>query len=266
MQYAKWGHGSEVLIAFHGFGRNYTDFIPFTAALESTFTIYGFNLFFHGESSIGHRVPDKEPLQPAELAKYFCAFLESIDHPKAYFMGYSLGGRIALVLSEYMPERVAGLYLFAPDGLVINFWYAVSSFTSLGRAAFRFMIHHNQIFYKMLHFFNRLDIVSDKRLDFVLSQIKTTEEQWKVYNVWTLFRHFKPDFKQLSKTFRKHSISVDLFVGKYDTIIPPKNGNRFRENFPELNYCVIESGHAMLKPAIMNRLLADGIFQIPAQL
>lgn len=263
MQYSKWGHGKHVLIAFHGFGRSYTDFIPFTAELESVFTIYGFDLFFHDESNIGNRKPDKEPLEPSELTEYFEAFLESIETTEVWLMGYSLGGRIALKLAELMPEKVRGLYLFAPDGLVINFWYAVSSLTSTGRVGFRFLIRHNSFFYKMLNASHSVGIVSDSRKSFVLSQIKTTADQWKVYNVWTFLRNITPNFKKLGRELEKQNITVNLFMGKYDTIIPPKTVKTFQKNFPSLKCHIIESGHAILKPRIMHDLLEKGLLELP---
>lgn len=263
MHYSKWGHGEHVLIAFHGFGRSYTDFIPFTTELESVFTIYGFDLFFHGDSNIGDRKPDKEPLEPSELGDYFDAFLKSIEASEVWLMGYSLGGRIVLKLAELLPEKVRGLYLFAPDGLVINFWYAASSFTSPGRAAFRFLIHHNGFFYKMLNAFHSAGVVSDSRKTFVLSQIRTEEEQWKVYKVWTFLRNIEPDFKKLGKVLESHDITVDLFLGKYDTIIPPKTVKTFQKNFPGLKCHIIESGHAILKPRNMHDLLERGMLELP---
>ncbi len=263
MQYSKWGHGKHVLIAFHGFGRSYADFIPFTAELESVFTIYGFNIFFHGESNIGNREPDKNPLKPSELSEYFDAFFQSIEATKVWLMGYSLGGRIALELAELIPDKIRGLYLFAPDGLVTNFWYAASSFTPPGRAAFRFLIRHNGLFYKMLHALHSVGILSDSRRAFVLSQIRTKEEQWQVYNVWTFLRNIKPDFKKLGTILSKNAISVDLFLGKYDKIIRPKTGKTFQKNFSGLKCHVIESGHAILKPRIMHDLLKKRLLVLP---
>lgn len=263
MQYSSWGHGKHVLIVFHGFGRSYTDFIPFTAELESIFTIYGVDLFFHGESNIGDRKPDETPLDPSELSQYFEAFLKYINTDQVWLLGYSLGGRIALKLAELLPQNVAGLYLFAPDGLSTNFWYAASSLTSPGRSAFRFMINHNEFFYKMLNFLHSIGIVSGSRKSFVLSQIKTEKEQWKVYNVWTFLRKIKPDFEKLGEILDKNAISVDLFLGKYDTIIPPKTVKTFQKNFPGLKCHIIESGHAILKPRIMQELLEKGLLKLP---
>lgn len=263
MHYSKWGHGKQVLIAFHGFGRSYTDFIPFTVELESVFTIYGFDLFFHGESTIGERKPDSNPLKPEELEAYLDAFLTHIEAEEIWLLGCSLGGRICLKIAELMPEKVRGLYLFAPDGLAINFWYAVSSYTSTGRAAFRFMIRHNILFFKLLNFCNALGIVNNKRKAFVLSQIKSTDAQWKVYKVWTFLRLIEPDFKKLEAALNENSISVNLFIGKNDSVIPPKLGRKFKKKFPAVNYHVIESGHAILRPDIIHNLLEKGLLNLP---
>src|SRR5690606_9316672 len=102
MQYAVWGTGKTPLLAFHGFSRSHRDYTAFTKNMSAEFTIYAFDLSFHEATTIGDRKPDKEPLQPEELKTFFENFLNHIQADKAWLMGYSLGGRIALKLAETM--------------------------------------------------------------------------------------------------------------------------------------------------------------------
>lgn len=264
MQYAVRGNGKHALITFHGFGRSHRDFNSFGKNLHDDFTIYSFDLFFHENTSIGDRKPDKEPLQPEELKAYFEDFMDFIKTDKVWFMGYSLGGRVALKMAEIMPEKIGGLYLFAPDGLIVNAWYAMLSFTAPGRSLFRFFINNNPLFLKILDFVFRIGIITDKRRIFILAHVKTAELQWQVYNVWTFLRKIEPKMKKLGAALSGNVITVDLFMGKYDRIIPVKNAKRLKKVFPELKVRILESGHIMLTPRVAKLIEEEGWYRMPS--
>jgi|SRR5690554_4787905 len=263
MQYSVRGYGKQVLFTFHGFGRSHRDFQTFCKSLYDEFTIYSFDIFFHENTTIGDRKPDKEPLQPEELKAYFAAFMKSINSEKIWIMGYSLGGRVALKMAEIMPDKIGGLYLFAPDGLIVNPWYALLSFTAPGRGIFRYFINQNRLFLKILDVAFRVGMVSEKRKSFILTHIKTTELQWQVYNVWTFLRKIQPKIKKLGTILSKNETTVDLFLGKYDRIIPVKNAKRLKKVFPKIKMHVLECGHIMLTPQVAKVIADEGLYQLP---
>lgn len=263
MQYAVWGKGKTPLLAFHGFSRSHRDYTSFTKNLSAEFTIYAFDLFFHEATTIGDRKPDNEPLQPEELETFFENFLNQIHADKAWLMGYSLGGRIALKLAEIMPERIGGLYLFAPDGLIVNSWYALLSYTAPGRALFRYFIKHNAFFLKMLNLIFRVGLIGEKRKTFVLAHIKSPEMQWQIYNVWTYLRKIEPNIKNLGDILSLNKITVDLFMGKYDRVIPVKNAKRLKRCYADLKLYVMDCGHIMLTTQIAKSIEDKKLYQLP---
>lgn len=263
MQYGKWGNGPHVLIAFHGFGRSHLDFIRFTRPFLSHFTVYGVDIFFHGESNIGQRSPDKTPLTKASFASFMEDFINQIGAQKVWLMGFSLGGRLALTAAELLPSRIGGLYLFAPDGLVVNRWYALLSHSEIGRKLFRFFMRHNTFF---LHFLNALSatrILSRRTKVFVLTQVKTPEMQQRVYNVWSFLRKLEPDYKVLGGALEDFTISVDVFFGHYDNIIPPKNAHKLKKYYPPTRLHTLRAGHIMLTASNGEIIFRDRLMQLP---
>lgn len=246
VEYARWGKGGETVISLHGFGRNLNDFRAFTAPFGDRFTVVSVNIFFHGESGIGNRKSDAEPLHPDEFAAFFSAFLDHIGVKKAHIMGYSLGGRLAMKLAECAPERVKSLILLAPDGLVLSRWYALLSHSAPGRALFRFFMRNNAAFFGLLATLNRIGFISDRLRDFINSQTGSAELQQKVYDVWCFLRKIEPNFGELAKVLRREKIDVHIFIGAYDRIIPIKNARKFKRVYPEVKITLLRSGHAML--------------------
>ena len=111
-----------MLVALHGFGRTCEDFAILEPSLGTIYTIYAFDLHFHGKSpSYPHRA--ETPFTPHEIAVFFSAFAEEKKVAKFSILGYSLGGRIALNLVEQCPDRIERTFLAAPDGLKTKPWY-----------------------------------------------------------------------------------------------------------------------------------------------
>ncbi len=263
LNYAVWGEGKPALFAFHGFGRTWSDFLRFTRPFQDIFTIYSFDIFFHGKSEIGQRSPDDEPLSKKELADLFAAFMHRENLMKASLMGYSLGGRISMCIAEVLPHHIDALYLFAPDGLIVNRWYALLSHYGLGRVAFRGFIKNNAPFYWILNGLYRSKVISGKLRNFVLLQIKTREMQEQVYAVWTFLRKIEPDFKRLGAAMRETDMTADLFFGLYDKIIPEKNVRKFRKANPNIKVHSLRSGHIMLTGANGELIFREGLMQLP---
>lgn len=263
LRYAIWGEGRIPLLAFHGFGRSHSDFIRFTRPFGHIFTVYAFDIFFHGKSHIGKRSADGNPLSKNELKELIEAFLIEINREKICLMGYSLGGRICMTIAEVLPHRIEAMYLFAPDGLILNRWYALLSHYALGRSLFRYFKKHNAFFYRILNGLHSAKIISTRVKQFVTSQIATRELQEKVYQVWTFLRKIEPDFKKLGPSLRENETSVDLFFGLYDKIIPEKNAKRFKKVFPDLRIYTLRSGHILLTGANGELIARERMIQLP---
>lgn len=263
LNYAHWGTGPHVLLAFHGYGRSHRDFEEFTKPWQTIFTIYAFDLPYHDGSSVEGRIPDKEPWKPQELSGIFAGFLNEIGANVAWVMGYSLGGRVALKLAEVMPDKIVGLYLFAPDGLKINRWYAFLSRSSPGRATFRFLSRHHKFFFNVMELAGRLKIVGRKMQHFITSQVATEAMRQQVYDVWTFYRNIEIDTDKFVEVSRTEGITMDLFFGKYDKVIPASNSRKLARLMPEVRIHILESGHAMLSQEVARHIVDRGLMTLP---
>ena len=273
MHYLRAGKGPHVLLALHGFGRSGADFVRFTRPLHDTFTVYAADIFFHGKSTVGRAAPDRNPLRPEEFASFFSAFFDRIGAGKVWLMGYSLGGRLAMVLAQNMPGRIGGLYLFAPDGLKVNRWYGLLSHYAAGRAIFRFFRRRPSWFFRTLRFLLKAGVVSPRTADFVESQIQTAADQERVYMTWCFLRKLEPDHKLLghrlsirTPSSSADGISLDLYFGLYDNIIREGQARKLLRHVPSGKVHVLRSGHFLLTAANMLLILNEHKISLPARL
>jgi pimeloyl-ACP methyl ester carboxylesterase len=104
------GSGPPV-VAVHGLGGTKGSFLPTVAALAGGLRVIAVDLPGFGDSD--------KPLGAAYDARYFAAvvvdLLDALDIQRAYLIGNSLGGRVALEVGMRHPDRAVRLALLAPS-------------------------------------------------------------------------------------------------------------------------------------------------------
>lgn len=92
----KLGHPSAPPLVFlHGFLGSHQDFLPMMTLLANNFYCIGIDLPAHGLSP---------RLSPLSFETTLHAILNTVNLKKAVFIGYSLGGRLALLLHHSFPS------------------------------------------------------------------------------------------------------------------------------------------------------------------
>ena len=103
------GTGRPVLM-LHGLGGTKISFLPTVAALAPDHRTIAMDAPGFGDSD--------KPIgsyDPAFMARWAVALLDSLGIEKADVLGHSMGGRIALELGMRHPDRVSGLMLMTPS-------------------------------------------------------------------------------------------------------------------------------------------------------
>lgn len=249
LEYITIGTGKKKLIAFHGFGRTANDYETFEKSLGKEYTIYSFNLFGHGNSVYPEDRIAKNTLSEVELKELFNKFLITQEISKFDLMGYSLGGKIALLLTQFYPDRINKLWLLAPDGIKKNFWYHFASNTSIGQKMYRKVLNNPAIFFSIVNQLNKFRLLNDKIKKFALQNMETREKRQLVYDIWMIFRKTNPNMKSVINLISDYDIEVFQFYGKYDKVIPTKTGKSFaRKINQEKNLRILNAGHVLISP------------------
>ena len=247
MEYFTYGNGKIPLLAFHGFGRNATDFKIFEELFGSKYTIYAFNLFHHGESEYPANRIENNTFTKHEFKEMFTQFFNIKNMDQVAIMGYSLGGKIALMFTEVFPEKVESLWLFAPDGIKLNFWYIVASKTAMGRGVYKYFLENPAIFFNMVNGLHRTKLINDKIKKFAINNMDEKEKRELVYTVWLTFKDTNPKTNICIENIRNYKIPVYQFFGKNDKVIKPKLGDWFSKKITQSqNFHTLQAGHQLL--------------------
>jgi len=165
-----------------------------------------------------------------------------------------MGGRIALSLYEFMAEHVNKIVLLAPDGLKLNFWYWLSTQTSVGNSMFRFTMRSPGWFLGMLRLGNKVRVINRSIYKFVEYYIHDQTVRQELYDRWTSMRDCTPNLEKIKEIIRKHRTKVRLLYGKHDRIIVPSPAEKFIEGLDDVQLLILECGHQVLHSKNANHI------------
>jgi pimeloyl-ACP methyl ester carboxylesterase len=257
ISYYRFGSGPEIAICFHGYGEEGKLYGFFEKWAGSDFTFYAIDLPFHGHTKWSEGLL----FTANDLQQIVFEIVERNNFrssaPKRFtLLGFSLGGRIALSLYQAQPQTIEKIILLAPDGLKVNFWYWLATQTWLGSNLFVFTMKNPGWFLAFLKGANTLKLVNASILKFVNYYIGNKEARLQLYQRWMCLRKLKPDQKLIKDYVRHYKTKTRLIYGKYDRIILPVRGEKFKSGIEEFcTLIVIDSGHQVVHENHVQQIL-----------
>ena len=245
-----------MLLAFHGFGNLGSDFRVLEPSLGKKYKLVAFNLPYHGNSRIDESLKQKT-ISKDILKELFRLFLHQHHVEKFSLMGYSLGGKIALQLIEFFPDQINAVFLFAPDGIRNNWSNSFVTGTVAGKKLYSRVIEDPARLFRIVKMLRAMNLIHEKMSDFVYSSLSSKEKRQQVWDVWMCFQAIRPNMPAIQQLINKHEMTMHLFFGKYDRIIPPSIGESFLSGLSDKTCLhVVEMGHHLIREK-MNTYLSE---------
>lgn len=251
------GKGPKTAFCFHGYGEDASSFSFLERYAGDQFSFIAIDLPFHGQTEWNEGL-DFEPADLQQITDQLMNEFDagSLENGPKTFIGFSLGGRLALALYQLMPEAVERLVLIAPDGLKVNFWYRLATQTSIGRKLFAFTMKRPGWFFGLLQLLNRLKLVNGSIFKFVNYYIGDAEVRRQLYARWVTLRKMKPRIARIRSFIQTNKTATRLIYGRHDRIILPVRGEKFRKGIESCcTISVIHSGHQVLHEKHVQEIL-----------
>jgi pimeloyl-ACP methyl ester carboxylesterase len=240
LYFTKVGTGKKNLLLFHGFGQDHQAFKKIEESLHADYSVYSFDIFFHGISQWNK---GEQSLEKKFWKDLITEFLKQHQIETFSLLGFSMGGKFVLATLEAFPGKTENIFLLAPDGIKTNFWYSLATYPIAFRKLFKSMIDHPQRFKAIEKFAVKVGLIDKGILRFIESQMDTAEKRSRVYYAWVVFRHLKFDMKEIANIMNFKKIRVTVMVGKYDKIIKVKNMDHLVKKLNEVRLLILETGH-----------------------
>ncbi len=238
LAYEKVGSGPRKLILFHGFGQDASLFARHAEQLSKSHTVFSFDLFYHGRSTRPYATMSK-----TEWQSIFTAFLEQERLALFEVLGFSLGGRFAILTSHLFDDKITRLILLAPDGIHVSPWYRLAL---AFRPLFRHLMYHPTHFNSFLNTIERLGMANQALIRFSKKELGGTKDRRRVYASWTYFRKLTLGNGKLRSHFKMTPFDTIVFLGSKDPIIPPDKVVPVLSDLPRMSVNILNSKHHQL--------------------
>jgi pimeloyl-ACP methyl ester carboxylesterase len=239
LHYIKMGTGSRLLIAFHGYANNASLFYPFRRYLERDFTIISIDLPHHGNSVW----PDEQLLHRRDLKLLVTQLMEEYKVERVALMGYSMGGRVSLKITELMPEKIDRVLLIASDGLVFNPLYYFVTRTFFGKKLFTNFLARTERYLGVISWLRKKEFIDASRHRFAMYYLESEKDRSFLLKVWPGMSELIPNMRRLRVAIRKHHIPIYIFMGTHDRIIPVPHAHRFKKDMESVHLFIVDKGH-----------------------
>lgn len=232
--------GPKVLLAFHGFGQSAEAMAPLTQRLSQTYTLYSFDLFFHGSSTWKNT---GQTLSKQDWSHILSQVLKTYNIASFTLAGFSLGGKLVLATVEAFPTRVERVMLMAPDGIDTSFWYNLATYPPIFRRYFKSMITKPQRFHHLMKALKKLNIVDKGLIRFAARQMNSNSKRYQVYHSWVVFKELKFDLDQIANVLNRQEIPVNIWMGKYDRVIKTRRLEKLVGKLEQCELHFLDCGH-----------------------
>ena len=251
LAYRRFGSGSEVWIFFHGFGQCHQDMISFDKLRTSKQSYLFVDLIYHGQSSWN---TSEKALKKEEWKTILLSLLQQESIDTFHLVGYSMGGKFALLSYELLPKRIISLSLLAPDGIKTGLWYSMSNYPSGIHPLFKQVVFRPKRFFTLVDGLKTAGLLQKSLVKFVKTQLETRSKRAQAYLVWKVLGGLHLQLGTIIRQLRQHPIPVTLVLGEFDRMVSPKNLERFTAKVPQLRLLQLPVGHGQLIEATVSYL------------
>ena len=251
LAYRRFGSGSEVWIFFHGFGQCHQDMLSFDKLRTSKQSYLFVDLIYHGQSSWN---TSEKALKKEEWKTILLSLLQQESIDTFHLVGYSMGGKFALLSYELLPKRIISLSLLAPDGIKTGLWYSMSNYPSGIHPLFKQVVFRPKRFFTLVDGLKTAGLLQKSLVKFVKTQLETRSKRAQAYLVWKVLGGLHLQLGTIIRQLRQRPIPITLVLGEFDRMVSPKNLERFTAKVPQLRLLQLPVGHGQLIDATVSYL------------
>lgn len=254
VSYHRFGEGSEVLVAFHGYGQTSADFLFFEEVLAAQFTVIAIDFFWHGKSEWR----EKEDFTEHDMKMIVVGIQrqEQIEASRFSLCSFSMGARMARALVRSFPSRINYFILLSPPTFSFNRFLEFTTNNPLGLWAFRYFVRNHNALMWWVNMLQKVGVLNRSVSVFTSKFIGKPERLEKVFKTWFSQRKLKTNFRAFANLLDRHNIKTVLIVGKNDPITPPAGMIKYVRRLKNGLVMMIRKKHELATPET-RRALAE---------
>jgi pimeloyl-ACP methyl ester carboxylesterase len=244
LSFLEWGEGDNILLCTHGYRQEKEVFLALFPTVPTGWKILSFDQPMHGttEWKDKHLYFDKDffPLLWEALYARF-------PYAKWNLMGFSMGGKTAIMMQMCAKIKIERLILLAPGGIYTHPLNRFFTYSPLGKPIFRFLLKYPSGINKAFEFAYQRKWMRTFSYRFVKAHFSQPEVRSFLYTFSYIYQYFDFSLKEFSQFSSTNSCPIYLFWGTKDDVVSYSHSNLFLQFLPHTKRITIEGGHNFME-------------------
>lgn len=248
--YSVYGSGDNILLGFHGYGQDGSVFKEMSSVMKN-FTIYTFDLFYHGDSVWRN---EHICLTDQSWKEFMDQFLEREQIERFDLIGFSLGCRLVFSMIGSFEDRINKVTLIAPDGISNSIIYSLATLKRGNRSFFSFLLKNSKSVLALLKFSRKLGLIDRETHRIASKELSHEDNRRRLFKTWNVFRDMNIVSGKMINTLNQGNIEVIFIVAQRDPIIKWNRIKAFYNGLDNRDLIQIRCQHNLLVEASTRRL------------
>ncbi|RYD72015.1 MAG: alpha/beta hydrolase [Sphingobacteriales bacterium] len=257
LHYYRFGTGAKTILCFHGLGMHGKQFTVLEKELGTEYTFFGFDLFFHKETSlINNDLKEiRKGITQPDLAALFADFCAYENIERFSIMAYSMGTFYAAALMRYIPERIEKAFLIAPSFLKTPKFLDFLANNIAANFFFEKLLLSKNGLKILLRACLNLRVVDQNNYEILYREIATAELRFNFYANVTYLKHLNVNYEELAESINKAGISCYFIFGESDKSIPPRTAGKLLPKLKMAKKIIVAEGHDLVTARLTKKIL-----------
>lgn len=213
--YSQYGQGNQLLIAFHGYGMDGTQFRVLEDSFLKKYSVIGFHLPYHKNGPLDHENWIKEV--KAEIR----SLVKQYEVEQFSLAGYSIGSKVTLHLMEEFQNQIDEVFLFAPYGLE-NHWGLSFVTQGIGNAFFRLIVN-TSLPEKIMQMVKLLRIIDHSHHEIIQKELLSKSKRKSLCKTLQMAGEIRIKRNELPDLINRNQIKCTIIYGQNDVLFPFKS-------------------------------------------
>lgn len=235
LAFATVGEGENILLCAHGYKQRKEIFTSIFEKVPENWCIMAFDQPMHGASVWQN---SELMFDNAFFALLWEKLLLLFPNKKWHLLGFSMGGKTAMMLQKTAPIAIQKMFFIAPAGVITHPLTHFFSYHILGSRLFTFFLKKPQLILPVFEYLNQKKLMRPFSYRFAKAQFEPAENRAYMLDFVPIYRKFHFHFEKYATDLAQQHIPIYVLWGQEDEVLPIKQARYLQKHLPQAHLTI----------------------------
>lgn len=235
LAFTEVGTGENILLCAHGYRQSKNIFTQLFDIVPKGWKILAFDQAMHGQSTWEN---EKMSFDTDFFTLLWQKLITRYPQAQWHLMGFSMGGKTAMMLQETAPIKIHSMFFIAPAGVITHPLTHFFSYHFLGTKIFAFFLKNPNLIVPVLDFLHEKKLMRLFSYRFAKAQFEAENRHYMLKFI-PIYRKFHVHFEKYAHFLSQKDIKIHVLWGENDEVLPVKQAYHFQKHLPKAKLTIL---------------------------